>query len=271
MIGNDSASSSIVEMAEVSRSALNRQGTWTRSSRDWLLIFVVLLASASRGLPRIRRRRGPRAPSRMISGAMLLLTLSTGACTTASDSSRFTNDTRALARVVAIEVGSGASAARVTTASHGRLAVRSIQARSASTTPSASRVATEAGSIRNVNPLGGTNNCVNCSVATDATLSGAPSSALNVRSGVAGQPISVLEDIYGGAFKPVSGQAQIEQMLMDGGSGSRGIVFGSRGADAPGHVFNAVNQNGAIRFLDGQTGGVASFKGYTGFEFLVTG
>jgi len=132
-------------------------------------------------------------------------------------------------------------------------------------------IATEAGSIRNVNPLGGTANCVNCAVATDATLSGAPSSALNVRPGVAGQPISVLEDIYGGAFKPVGGQAQIEQTLIDAGSGSRGIVFGSRGADAPGHVFNAVNQNGAIRFLDGQTGGVASFKGYTGFEFLVTG
>ena len=135
---------------------------------------------------------------------------------------------------------------------------------------SGSCVATEAGSIRGVNPLGGTNNCVNCAVATDATLSGAPSSALNVAPGVSGQPISILEDLYGGAFKPVSGQAGIESILTEAGSGSRGIVFGARGNDV-GHVFNAVNQNGTIRFLDGQTGGVASFKGYTDFWFLVTG
>jgi hypothetical protein len=35
-----------------------------------------------------------------------------------------------------------------------------------------------AGSIRNVNPTGGTTNCVNCAVATDATLAGNPASAL---------------------------------------------------------------------------------------------
>jgi len=31
-----------------------------------------------------------------------------------------------------------------------------------------------AGSIRKVNPTGGTMNCVNCAIATDATLAGAP-------------------------------------------------------------------------------------------------
>ncbi|NJM53651.1 MAG: hypothetical protein HC846_09845, partial [Blastocatellia bacterium] len=36
-----------------------------------------------------------------------------------------------------------------------------------------------------------------------------------------------------------------------------------------GHVFNAVNQNGVIRFLDGQTGGPASFRGYSSFQFTV--
>lgn len=35
-----------------------------------------------------------------------------------------------------------------------------------------------AGSIRNVNPTGGTMNCVNCAIATDATLAGRPASAL---------------------------------------------------------------------------------------------
>jgi filamentous hemagglutinin len=138
--------------------------------------------------------------------------------------------------------------------------------RGTSTTPFAAVVATEAGSVRNVNPLGGTNNCVNCAIATDATLKGSPASALNVPPGVRGQPISVLEDMYGGAFKPVSGQSQIESMLLDSGSGSTGIVFGARGNDV-GQVFNAVNQGGTIRFLDGQTGGVASFDGFTDFYF----
>lgn len=66
------------------------------------------------------------------------------------------------------------------------------------------------------------------------------------------------------------GSAEIEGMLADAGSGARGIVCGSR-ADEIGHVFNAVNQGGTIRFLDGQTGGVASFSGYDGFWFLRTG
>lgn len=123
-----------------------------------------------------------------------------------------------------------------------------------------------AGSIRNVNPLGGTQNCVNCVIATDARLAGRPASALN-SSGP--QPISILESHFGGAFKPVAGRAEIESILSSSGHGSRGIVFGGRGAD-PGHVFNAVNQNGVIRFLDGQTGRTASFNGFSEFFFLPT-
>ncbi|WP_418910521.1 toxin glutamine deamidase domain-containing protein [Achromobacter xylosoxidans] len=42
------------------------------------------------------------------------------------------------------------------------------------------------------------------------------------------------------------------------GNGARGIVFGSYGLGQPGHVLNVVNQNGVVRFLDGQTGKPAS-------------
>lgn len=59
-----------------------------------------------------------------------------------------------------------------------------------------------AGSIRNVNPTGSGTNCVNCVVATDATLTGRPASALP--SGP--QPISALQDVFGGTFKPVPGK-----------------------------------------------------------------
>jgi len=123
---------------------------------------------------------------------------------------------------------------------------------------------TSAGSIRDVNPTGSGTNCVNCVVATDATLAGRPASALP--SGA--QPISALQDVFGGTFKPVAGQAEITALLTDAGAGARGVVFGSRGSDV-GHVFNAVNQGGTVRFLDGQTGAAASFSGFDGFQFML--
>ena len=123
-----------------------------------------------------------------------------------------------------------------------------------------------AGSIRNVNPLASGTNCVNCAIATDATLAGHPASAL------ASKPtsIKVLEAAYGRQFVHVSSQSAIEAQLSSAGPGARGIVFGSRGPGQLGHVFNAVNQRGVVRFLDGQTGTVASFQGFTDLYFLPT-
>lgn len=122
-------------------------------------------------------------------------------------------------------------------------------------------------SIRNVNPLRGTKNCLQCAIAGDATLGGSPASALD---GKGPQPVHILEREYGGTFKPVSGKAEIEQMLKDAGPGSRGIVQGTR-IGMPGHVFNAVNNGGKIEFLDAQSGRVASFGDhYFRFRFLWT-
>lgn len=67
----------------------------------------------------------------------------------------------------------------------------------------------------------------------------------------------------------LSGADEIQQLLLDAEPGARGIVYGSRGPD-PGHVFKAVNQRGVVRFLDGQSGGPASFQGFDGFHFLRT-
>ena len=123
-----------------------------------------------------------------------------------------------------------------------------------------------AGSLRDVvNPLGGGSNCVNCAVATDATVSGSPASALD--SGP--QPISALEDLYGGSFKEVSGPGEIGDLLQEAGPGARGIVYGARAAGQVGHVFNAINDGGEVSFLDGQTGS-ASFEGFSGLKFLFT-
>ena len=122
-----------------------------------------------------------------------------------------------------------------------------------------------AGSIRNVNPTRGTQNCVNCAIAADATLAGRPASALP--GGVTS--ISVLEKHFGGTFRSAAGRSEIETIFSDFGAGSRGIIYGARGDDV-GHVFNVVNQNGTVRFLDGQIGGPASFDGFTSFHYLRT-
>lgn len=127
-----------------------------------------------------------------------------------------------------------------------------------------------AGSIRNVNPgypvAGRTENCVNCVVATDATLAGTPAVALPTTGPVG---IRVLERQYGGSFSPPTTINSVEQQLAAAGDGARGIVFGARGTDT-GHVFNVVNQNGIIRFLDGQTGQPATFTGFSSFQLLRT-
>lgn len=124
----------------------------------------------------------------------------------------------------------------------------------------------EAGSIRSVNAIGGKSNCVNCAVATDATLAGRPASALG------GGPfrIDALERMFGGRFGAPGPISSVSEALTAAGPGARGIVFGSRGNGNVGHVFNAVNQNGVVRFLDGQTGRAASLEGFQNFQLLRT-
>jgi filamentous hemagglutinin len=130
-----------------------------------------------------------------------------------------------------------------------------------------------AGSIKNVNlgypEAGRTHNCVNCSIATDATLAGNPASALPINH-TKGVPLSVLEKQFGSKFGPVTAPENIAQQMANSGNGARGIVFGSYGPGQPGHVFNVVNQNGVVRFLDGQTGKSASLGDFKTLQLLRT-
>lgn len=79
------------------------------------------------------------------------------------------------------------------------------------------------------------------------------------------KPIGFLENYFGSHFAPIADRAAIEATMTAAGDGARGIVFASRGPGQVGHVFNVVNQNGVIRFLDGQPGRVAPFDGYKSF------
>ncbi|EPE1851503.1 toxin glutamine deamidase domain-containing protein [Cronobacter dublinensis] len=134
-----------------------------------------------------------------------------------------------------------------------------------------SAITEKAGAIRDVNPgypeTGRTHNCVDCVIATDATLAGNPASALPIyhKNGV---PLTVLEKQYGTKFKCVSGSEVIIQQRTEAGSGSRGIVYGSYGPSQPGHVFHVVNQNGTIRFLDGQNGKPTDLSKFSSFKTL---
>lgn len=123
-----------------------------------------------------------------------------------------------------------------------------------------------AGSVRNVNPLQGKTNCVNCAVATDFMLRGHLSSALLSQP----KPISEIEAVYGRKFSAPTTIDSIRQQMASAGHGAYGIVFGGR-SGAPGHVFNVVNQGGVIRFLDGQTKAPAILNnGYQFFQLIRT-
>ncbi len=123
-----------------------------------------------------------------------------------------------------------------------------------------------AGSIRNVNPLRGTSNCVNCAIATDATLGGAPASAL------LGYPSNITAIGYN--WISVSGEAEIRSILLRNGPGSRGVVFGDSPVyGEPGHVWNGINNGkSGVNFVDGQVGGNGrpNFDYFTNFQFLLT-
>ena len=100
-------------------------------------------------------------------------------------------------------------------------------------------------------------------------MAGNPASALPVYS-TKGVPLSVLENQFGANFSGTVTVENITELMISAGSGARGIVFGSYGPGQVGHVFNVVNQNGVIRFLDGQTGTVANLEHFETFHLLRT-
>ncbi|MEJ7734820.1 MAG: toxin glutamine deamidase domain-containing protein [Polyangiaceae bacterium] len=107
-------------------------------------------------------------------------------------------------------------------------------------------------------------NCTRCAAAVDATLDGAPASALaidpaNVPSF---EEFSRLIRRSPEAWQHASSQAAAETIVEGWGHGSKGIVVIDR-ADGTAHAFNVINDRGTILFLDGQTGALASFDEVT--------
>ena len=123
-----------------------------------------------------------------------------------------------------------------------------------------------------VNPRRGEVNCPNTVRAVDARLSGSPditAEAQDLDPGPDGNPKGFvecnsnadLEQDFGGRFRKMSLE-DIYDEIQDDGPGARGIIQGSRGPGQIGHLWNIVNIDGNVFFIDGQTGSVeADYSG----------
>lgn len=103
-------------------------------------------------------------------------------------------------------------------------------------------------SLGNVNAIGGNTNCGQVVQTVDRVLGGdLPQYALDSPK----IPLNELEGKFGSEFVNSSLDGIGEQLASEG-AGSRGIVYVGQGSDA--HVFNAINRDGVVWFVDGQAG-----------------
>lgn len=105
--------------------------------------------------------------------------------------------------------------------------------------------------IQHVNPTGSRRNCAEASMAIDDILRGRPA--------VAGPLLGVPVPGARGAYKPRSIEArprlesiaEVETLVRKAGPGSHGIIIANSGTGTS-HVYNVININGGIYYIDGQ-------------------
>jgi hypothetical protein len=109
--------------------------------------------------------------------------------------------------------------------------------------------------IGNINPGNGRNNCGECARAVQATWSGDPSVAATLNNRLAGgEPNECMPQWAGQDSKPATMQ-QVSDRLTELGPGSSAVVGFDRNAGS-GHWFNAINDGGVIKAVDGQSGNI---------------
>ena len=123
-------------------------------------------------------------------------------------------------------------------------------------------------SIRAINPGRFLNNCPECSIYVDDLLAGR---GLRAATDSPMITLNQMERLVGGEFSAQMGSlSEIEAAMVEAGPGARGIVFAHQGDIANGHYFNAVNQNGVVRLLDGQSGTGANVGLFKEFSLMRT-
>ncbi|MFB6519605.1 RHS repeat-associated core domain-containing protein [Streptomyces sp. NPDC056401] len=181
----------------------------------------------------------------------------------------------ALVAPFAYEIGAACLAAAITCAETvGEIAAGDAAGSGvalSATSVGVSKLARPGGNLKGVNPTGGMLNCSKCAIATDLRLQGV--------GAVAGPGDIVdagfLEAHFGSVFSATTGRDGIARDLLERGDGARGIVYGfvtdETGAIGYGHFFNAVNDGGNVKFLDGQAGGYANLDDWEYMDFMYTG
>ncbi|TXJ85449.1 type IV secretion protein Rhs [Streptomyces lavendulae] len=102
------------------------------------------------------------------------------------------------------------------------------------------------------NPGGGNTNCTFVADAFERYMRGEGINPVPADMGGL-QSLERLEGVYGSSFKDTDFWGMVDH-LRNSGDGARGIVAARPGEGMPGHVFNVVNQQGRVLFVDAQTG-----------------
>ncbi|WP_285621331.1 toxin glutamine deamidase domain-containing protein [Actinoallomurus iriomotensis] len=120
--------------------------------------------------------------------------------------------------------------------------------------------------VKNINPTGGTRNCLECSLAVRENL-------LRERGAVVAGPTNVWVGRNPGPLGPVTRPLSVESRIMEGAPGISHVVSDVRAN--PGtygilrqdirtmpwnsHVYNVADLNGEVHFLDGQDGSLTKY------------
>ncbi|GLY83413.1 hypothetical protein Airi02_013430 [Actinoallomurus iriomotensis] len=133
--------------------------------------------------------------------------------------------------------------------------------------------------VKNINPTGGTRNCLECSLAVRENL-------LRERGAVVAGPTNVWVGEKPGPLGPVTRPLSVESRIMEGAPGISHVVsdveanpgtYGILRQDIRtmpwnGHVYNIADLNGEVHFLDGQDGSLTKYaaEAYPDMPGLIT-
>jgi hypothetical protein len=97
------------------------------------------------------------------------------------------------------------------------------------------------------------NNCGECARAVDSTWNGKGAAAAAMSDPeAAGEPIARMTE-WAGEAETKASMSEVQQQLKDMGPGSSAVVL-SRWEGGGAHWFNAVNDGGTVKAIDGQSG-----------------
>jgi RHS repeat-associated protein len=117
------------------------------------------------------------------------------------------------------------------------------------------------------NPEGGNTNCTYVADAFERYMRGEGIKPVPADMGGL-QTLERLENVYGASFNKTDFWNMVDH-IRNSGDGARGIVAAKPGEGMPGHVFNIMNQQGRVLFIDMQTGFVDPVL-YKTFKLLRT-